>query len=70
VRVIDRNKKAAFWRRAVSEFVGEETEPMPFARDSQRWHLFSFESEGGAQQLPQLTALHFSGTLDCAQFEE
>jgi len=49
VRVIDRNEKAtAFWRRAVSEFVGEDTEPTPFARDRQGWHLFSFESEGAA----------------------
>jgi predicted acetyltransferase len=49
VRVIDRNEKAtAFWRRAVSEFVGEDTEPTPFATDGQGWHLFSFESKGDA----------------------
>jgi len=49
VRVMDRNEKAgAFWRRAVGEFLGEDTEPTPFTRNGQDWHLFSFESEGGA----------------------
>ena len=47
VRVIERNvKAAAFWRRAVCEFLGEETEPTRFDEGGQARLLFSFESEG------------------------
>jgi predicted acetyltransferase len=49
VRVIERNQKAKeFWRRAINEFLGGAVEPTTFARDGQRWHVFSFTSERAA----------------------
>lgn len=45
VRVLERNPKAvAFWRRAISEFLGEVVEPIPLDKDGQSWRVFSFES--------------------------
>ena len=49
VRVSGRNRKAKeFWARAVAEFVGEAVEPVPFEKDGEGWHLFSFESKRAA----------------------
>lgn len=49
VRVMERNQKAgAFWQRAIHEFLGEAVEPLPFAKEGQGWHVFSFESERAA----------------------
>jgi len=49
VRVIDRNPKAMeFWRRAINVLPGEAIEPIPFIKDGQGWHVFSFESECAA----------------------
>jgi predicted acetyltransferase len=49
VRVMDCNQKAcAFWRRAVGEFLGEASEPTPFAEEGRGWRVFSFTSEPAA----------------------
>lgn len=49
VRVLERNRKAQeFWRRAIEEFLGRAVEPVPFARDGRRWHVFSFDSARAA----------------------
>ena len=46
VRVIDRNKRAKeFWSRAIVEFLGKTIEPIPFNKDGEGWHVFSFESK-------------------------
>jgi predicted acetyltransferase len=45
VRVIDRNQKAMeFWPRAINEFLDRPIEPIPFDRNGEGWHVFSFES--------------------------
>ena len=45
VRVVEPNRKAAaFWRRAVADFLGAEVEPTPFSKDGRSWHVFSFDS--------------------------
>jgi predicted acetyltransferase len=49
VRVIDRNRKAGeFWRRAISEFLGETVEPASFSEGGRGWQVFSFESKHSA----------------------
>lgn len=49
VRVINRNQKALkFWRRAISEFLGRSIYAIPFDKDAESWHLFSFESKRAA----------------------
>jgi predicted acetyltransferase len=49
VRVIDRNPKAKyFWGCAINEFLGEMIEPLPFDKDGEGWHVFSFESKRAA----------------------
>ena len=46
VRVIDRNQKAKnFWARAINEFLGKAIEPIPFDKNGEDWHVFSFESK-------------------------
>jgi predicted acetyltransferase len=45
VRVLERNEKAAaFWQRAIGDFLGRRIEPTPLAGDGQSWSVFSFES--------------------------
>jgi predicted acetyltransferase len=49
VRVIDRNQKAKdFWGRAIGEFIGKAIDPIPFDKDGEGWHIFSFESKRAA----------------------
>jgi predicted acetyltransferase len=49
VRVIDRNQKANdFWGRVISEFTGKAIDPIPFDKDGEGWHVFSFESKRAA----------------------
>lgn len=49
VRVMDRNHKAKeFWGHAIGKFVGRTINPTPFLKNSERWHLFSFESKHAA----------------------
>lgn len=46
VRVMNRNQRAMnFWRRATTEFTGKMTEPIPFNKNGEGWHVFSFESD-------------------------
>jgi predicted acetyltransferase len=49
VRVIDRNHKAMeFWGRAINELLGKTLEPIPFDKNGEGWHVFSFESRRAA----------------------
>ena len=49
VRVIDRNQRAkGFWASAISEFLGRIIHPTSFLKNSERWHVFSFESQDAA----------------------
>lgn len=49
VRVIDRNQKAKeFWERSIGEFLGRTINPIPFLKNDEGWHLFSFESNHAA----------------------
>jgi predicted acetyltransferase len=46
VRVIDRNQKAKeFWGRAIGDFLGKAINPIPFRKNGEDWHVFSFESK-------------------------
>jgi predicted acetyltransferase len=49
VRVMDRNQKAKdFWECAIGEFIGTAINPIPFDKDGEGWHVFSFESKRAA----------------------
>ncbi len=49
VRVRERNQKAMkFWARAISEFLGEELDSVPFDKNDEDWQVFSFESKRAA----------------------
>ena len=49
VRVRERNQKAMkFWARAISEFLGEEVDSVPFDKNDEDWQVFSFESKRAA----------------------
>lgn len=46
VRVINRNQEAGeFWRRAISQYVGKDIDPLPYDKNGEGWHVFSFESK-------------------------
>jgi predicted acetyltransferase len=43
VRVINRNKKAVeFWRRAISEYIGEGIDPISYNKNGEGWHVFTW----------------------------
>jgi predicted acetyltransferase len=47
VRVTTKNQPAlTFWRRAISEYVGNPTMPTPYENDRSEWNLFAFQSLG------------------------
>jgi predicted acetyltransferase len=47
VRVTSKNQPAlTFWRRAISEYVGNPTMPTLYEEDGSEWNLFAFESRG------------------------
>ena len=49
VRVIDRNQKAKeFWEHAIGDFIGKTIDSIPFSKDGECWHVFSFEIEDSA----------------------
>lgn len=49
VRVINRNEKAVeFWRRAISEYVGKDIDPISYTKNGEGWHVFSFKSKHAA----------------------
>ncbi len=49
VRVIGRNPKAKdFWGRAIGDFISKTIDAIPFDKDGEGWHVFSFESKCAA----------------------
>jgi predicted acetyltransferase len=49
VRVLQSNVSALqFWQRAIAIFTGEQVLPIRLRTNGEHWHLFSFETTGGA----------------------
>ena len=48
VRVMQSNSSAtSFWKRAISDFIGESSQPVRIDKDGRSWQLYSFKSEQG-----------------------
>jgi predicted acetyltransferase len=46
VRVMQSNPSAtSFWKRAISDFIGESIQPVRIEKDGRFWQLYSFKSE-------------------------